>query len=427
MQKPNFLSKPNLQKVTKSLVDAGGEWRVVGGAVRNYLLGRKVSDIDLVCTLSDTQIIDALSKNNIKYLQIGRAFGVIQAVFSSEEYYEIACLRRDVETDGRHAKIEPANNFAEDSKRRDFTINALYMDDEGNISDYHNGRADIDKRLLRFVGVPAKRIEEDYLRILRLFRFQAELPEFTTDSEARDACYQHGQGLCKISGERLCQELRRWLPAPYAYDALQNARPIFKFLPEPLPKITQNIAIVPKIQALLKGVVLNDDQLSHDQLSHDRRFLLIVASLYHGVAGVNAAQLQRVLRLSRQAEKTLNYLLTREGFYHEADAIAMLYEQLDMSGKDLSLAHLLLHQISDDRLSTEKFAELRAIIEAWQSSDFPLKAKILLREGVAKNKEMGIILNGTRKWWARGGCVATDEQCLAYAKNIRDKLKTQKR
>ena len=416
MQKPNFLSNPNLQKVTKSLSDAGGEWRVVGGAVRNYLLGRDVSDIDLVCTLSDTQIIDALSKNNIKYLQIGRAFGVIQAVFSSEEYYEIACLRRDVETDGRHAIIEPAKNFAEDSKRRDFTINALYMDETGNISDYHNGRGDIDGRLLRFVGAPAKRIEEDYLRILRLFRFQAELPEFTTDNDARDACFQHGQGLSKISGERLCQELRRWLVAPYAYQALQNARPIFKFLPEPLPQITHNIAIIPKIQDLLKDTELNDDQLNDTQLNNNRRFLLIVACLYHGVTGVSAPQLQRVLRLSRQAEKILNYLLTQKGFYHAPDAIEMLYEQLDRHGADLLLSHLLLHQACDDTLPSEKLNALYAIIEAWQAPIFPLKAKLLLREGVAKDKEMGIILNSTRKWWARNGCVASDEECLAYAK-----------
>ncbi len=408
MQKPNFLSKPNLRKVTKSLSDAGGEFRIVGGAVRNYLLGRDVRDIDLVCTLTDIQIIKALRKHKIRYIQIGRAFGVIQALFSSEEYYEIACLRRDVTTDGRHATIAPAKNFAEDSERRDFTINALYMDEDGNISDYHSGRADIERRLLTFVGNPATRIQEDYLRILRLFRFQAELPEFTTDKDARDACFQHGEGLCKISGERLHQELRRWLPAPYAYDALQNAVPIFKFLPEPLTQLTQNIARVPKLQAVLHGRELYDTQ----------RFLLILAGLYHGMAAVKASQLQRVLKLSRQAEKTLNYLLTQPHFYHEADAIKILHETLDKEGKDLALLHLLLHHALDDSLPAEKLNQLYAIIETWQSPDFPLKAKILLHEGVEKNKEMGIILNKTRKWWARGGCVATDEECLAYAKTI---------
>ena len=408
MQKPNFLSKPNLRKVTKSLSDAGGEWRVVGGAVRNYLLGRDVRDIDLVCTLTDTQIINALRKHKIRYIQIGRAFGVIQALFSSEEYYEIACLRRDVTTDGRHATIAPAKNFAEDSERRDFTINALYMDADGNISDYHNGRADIERRLLKFVGEPAKRIQEDYLRILRLFRFQAELPEFTTDDDASDACFQHGQGLCKISGERLHQEFRRWLPAPYAYDALQNALPIFKFLPEPLPQITQNSARVPKLQAVLRG----------KELTSEQQFLLILAGMYHGMADVKASQLQRVLKLSRQAEKILAYLLTKEQFYHDADAIETLYEQLDSNGKDLALLHLSLHHALDDSLSPAKLNQLYSIIESWQSPDFPLKAKILLHQGVEKNKEMGIILNSTRKWWARGGCVATDEECLLYAKVI---------
>ncbi len=406
---PSFFQNLNFCKVIHCLQQSGGQWRVVGGAVRDHLLGRIINDVDIVCDLSDDAIVESLTAENIKILQIGRAFGVVQAVFPGQEKYEIACLRRDIETDGRHVKIMPAKNFNEDSVRRDFTINALYMDEEGSISDYHNGIGDIDKRILRFVGTPKTRIEEDYLRILRLFRFQAELSDFKIHPDSLEACYQYGQGLKKISGERICQELRCWLLAPYAEKALKNALPIFAHLPQPLPSIAQNFEQFSRLQKLLSDypMVTFDEQM---------RFLLILAMLHAGKYPFDLSdKLQKTLKLRNQDKKFLSYIFICEDYYQADDSWQNLNQQLDSYGVNLVRAHLFYCQVRGMNLSFSRMAEFLKKINTWQVQEFPLTAKKLLTEGVEKGKNLGIILNQTRIWWARGDFVANQQDCVSYA------------
>ena len=405
---PDFLHNSDLRKVTQCLTHGGGQWRIVGGAVRNHLLGLAVSDVDIVCNLTDAEILDALAQENIKTLQIGRAFGVVQAVFPHQQF-EIACLRRDVETDGRHAVIAPAKNFAEDSERRDFTINALYMDGDGNISDYHDGLADIKNRVLRFVGNPQQRIEEDYLRVLRLFRFQAELPDFTVDTASLQACLNDGQGLKNISGERIYQELYRWLLAPHALQALRAGRKIFDFLPEPLNVLGEQVMYLESLQNLL---------VEHPKitLAEPLKFLTILAVLYGRHRASDLARgLKTQLKLRNQDEKTLHYLFTTANFFIASDASQMLNERLDNDGADWVMAHLLVQQTLHNAIEPELFQQYLQKISTWQAQIFPLKAKDLLAEGVEKNEKLGIILKQTRQWWARDGFVANQAECLCYA------------
>ena len=144
--------------------------RIVGGAVRNYMIGEEISDFDLSCRLSPEKILDILQKNQIKAIPTGIKFGTITAVIKNK-CFEITTTRKDVKTDGRHAVVEYTTNFEVDAQRRDFTFNALYLDFDGNLYDYFNGLNDLKNGIVRFIGNAEDRIKEDYLRILRLFRF----------------------------------------------------------------------------------------------------------------------------------------------------------------------------------------------------------------------------------------------------------------
>ena len=144
--------------------------RIVGGAVRNFLLNKKITDYDLSCKYTPDEILDILNNNNIKALTIGKDFGTITAIINHKSF-EITSTREDIQTDGRHAIVKYTNDFRIDAERRDFTFNALYLDFNNNLYDYFNGVEDLKNGIVRFIGNPEERIKEDYLRILRLFRF----------------------------------------------------------------------------------------------------------------------------------------------------------------------------------------------------------------------------------------------------------------
>ncbi len=146
------------------------EIRYVGGCVRKIIKKEKVDDIDLATNLNPNQICEALKKDNINYHKTGIKHGTITALID-DYYFEITSLREDVETYGRHADVKFSTDWKKDASRRDFTINAIYSDIDGNLFDPFNGKGDLEKGIIKFIGEPEKRIQEDYLRILRYLRF----------------------------------------------------------------------------------------------------------------------------------------------------------------------------------------------------------------------------------------------------------------
>ena len=146
------------------------EIRYVGGCVRKIINKEVVDDIDLAVNLKPGEICDALKKNKIKFYESGISHGTITALINNDKF-ELTSLRKDVDTDGRHAKVEFSNDWKEDASRRDFTINSIYADKEGNLFDPFNGKKDLKNGDVNFIGDSEKRIKEDYLRILRYIRF----------------------------------------------------------------------------------------------------------------------------------------------------------------------------------------------------------------------------------------------------------------
>ncbi len=214
---PAFLRDPDLRAIGQAL---DGRFRVVGGAVRNALLGLPITDIDLCTPWPPDAVLGRLAAAGIKAVPTGLAHGTVTAVPKGGSGYEITTLRRDVVTDGRHAQVVFTEDYAQDAARRDFTMNALSVDADGLVFDYFGGAEDARAGRVRFVGAPDRRIAEDYLRILRFFRFHAQYGR-TPPTRGHLAALARGRdGLDTLSGERIRQEFLKLLTAPGAAGAL---------------------------------------------------------------------------------------------------------------------------------------------------------------------------------------------------------------
>ena len=211
-QKAPWLFEPRLQTVFDAIEAAGGEARVAGGAVRNALMGEDVGDVDLATTLVPEATMEALEDAGLKAVPTGIDHGTITAV-SDATGYEITTIRDDIETDGRHAVVRFGTDWKRDAFRRDLTINGLYCDRHGEVFDPLGNLDDVKARQVRFIGDAGERIEEDYLRILRFFRFFAQYGAGRPDAEGLKAVTRLKKGLERVSVERIWMELRKLLAA----------------------------------------------------------------------------------------------------------------------------------------------------------------------------------------------------------------------
>ena len=214
----NFISK-DIKDLTKNttankifdainLYSSESEIRYVGGCIRKIINKEKVDDIDFATNLEPKQVCEALKKNDISYFESGIDHGTITAI-DDEFKFEITSLRKDIFTDGRHAKVEFSKDWKEDASRRDFTINSIYSDKDGNLFDPHNGKKDLENGKVNFIGSTDKRIKEDFLRILRYVRFFLNYSKQPHDPEVVKKLKMNIQGISKLSKERLLDELKK--------------------------------------------------------------------------------------------------------------------------------------------------------------------------------------------------------------------------
>jgi len=184
------------------------EIRYIGGCVRKIINKEKIDDIDLAVNLNPTDVCTALKQENIKYYESGIEHGTITALINNRKF-EITSLRKDVDTDGRHAKVEFSDSWKEDASRRDFTINSIYADIEGNLFDPFNGKKDLENGKINFIGDVETRIKEDYLRVLRYIRFYLNYSKNKHDPRIIKVIKKNLSGLSKISSERLLDEFQK--------------------------------------------------------------------------------------------------------------------------------------------------------------------------------------------------------------------------
>ena len=198
------MNEASVRTLLDALADGGIAARFVGGCVRDWVLGRPISDIDIAVDKPPETVMKALEAADIKVVPTGLKHGTVTAIVKSRPF-EITTLRRDVETDGRHAIVAFTDDWREDASRRDFTFNALYADRAGTIYDYFDGQTDLKAGRVRFIGDPEQRIAEDRLRVLRFFRFHARFGKPPFDGPSFDACRRNAATVNGLSGERVAQ------------------------------------------------------------------------------------------------------------------------------------------------------------------------------------------------------------------------------
>ncbi len=217
-----FYKSPKTKKIFHILnAENKKQAMFVGGCVRKYMLNEKIDDIDIATTLTPDEVIKKFENSDVKVKKTGIEHGTLTLVFEDQKF-EITTLRHDISTDGRHANIEFTENWREDSERRDFTINAIYLDQKGKVFDPQLGLEDLKKNKVKFIGNPNTRIKEDYLRILRFLRFSIQYRSFDISDQTQKAIKLNLNGITKLSKERLYGELEKIIQLKNFYDLFKN-------------------------------------------------------------------------------------------------------------------------------------------------------------------------------------------------------------
>ncbi len=374
---------------TRTVMAALGEARFVGGAVRNALLGTSVADIDIAVPLRPEQAQARLMAAGIKVVPTGIDHGTVTAIIGSRAF-EITSLRRDVETDGRHAVIAYTSDWSEDAFRRDFTINALYADADGEIFDYATGVEDLIAGRVRFMGDAATRIAEDYLRILRLFRFHAWYGKGDIDAEGLRASADARSYLAKLSGERIAKELLRLVEAP-APGGVLRVMAAAGILPELLPGALN----VPRLEKLTE--IERDNFFAADPL-------LRLAALLPDDTKIAEETAER-LRLSNAARARLVTALADAGNTGSDRIVSYLSVRevrklLYRIGAPAFRDRVLLKWSGAPRgAAAIQWRMLLAMGDAWERPRFPLTGREVMLAGVPEGPLVGRILAEVEDWW----------------------------
>lgn len=371
-----------LPTLTAALDPEGeGLARLVGGCVRDRLLGVPVSDIDLATRLLPEEVIKRLNAAGLKAIPTGLAHGTVTAMVDGRPF-EVTTLRRDEATDGRHATVAFTDDWAEDAKRRDFTINALYSDPQsGEVFDPVGGAADLHPPVVRFIGDADARIQEDYLRILRYFRFFARFGG-EADAMALSACGRHKKGLMALSRERIAAELLKILSATDPSGALAAMESIDLFSAF-LPDYRDGSA------AAMRDLVVAE-QLLNATASAPRRLSLILPANAVRVRAI-AAQ----LKMSKAMGDTLATLAeARTALVEGAKPLPALFYT---HGADAMRDALLIHRGA--ALTAEEWAQW----SAWQHPTFPIKGGDLIARGVPTGPLVSQTLRAVESEWVREG------------------------
>lgn len=385
-----------LPSVLAALDQEGEETRIVGGALRNRLLGRPVHEIDLATTLLPESVIARATAAGLRAIPTGIAHGTV-TVLAGKQTFEVTTLREDIATDGRHANVLFGRDFRADALRRDFTMNALSMTRDGRLFDYTGGFADIAASKVRFIGEPLRRIEEDYLRILRFFRFSAEFGEGSLDSEGRLAAIRRRDGLARLSRERIHAELMKLLCARRAASVCADMcadgllHPLIASVPHPA-RLRRAMANVPPQDPLLRlaalCVFLPEDaarlrlrlRLSNAEGERLERGAAALVTLHGLNEPPKPAELRRMLfRHGRQASRDAIILAqadARTGYDGEWERARDFLQDIEEPRLPFSGADFIARGLTEGRAIGVALKELQA---RWIEADFPTDPADLAR------------------------------------------------
>lgn len=404
---PASLTSQEARHIITTLEQAGGEPRFVGGCVRDTILGQPPGDIDIATSLRPETVIKLLSSPEVKVIPTGLEHGTVTAVMNKKPF-EITTLRRDMECFGRHAIVEYTDNFEEDAARRDFTINAMYCDLAGNIYDYFDGYTDLLKGVVRFVGNAEARVQEDFLRSLRFFRFFARFGKPPMDMEALAAITLYAASLASLSGERVQKEMLGLLAVPRLDNVMETMAESRVLDPIALPckqftALNELLMLEEKPYPLQRLAILLRtlaDPPSHAHIlaerwrlsNRDKAILLQLVSLpSQMVASLSLAEQKKCLRTVGKA--------------------------LFMPSVEIAWAEFLAKEKRDGEKLDPAFSRMLDLAETWDIPVFPIKGKDLLELGFSEGKQVGEALTKAENWWEAEDYRPSRAEVLAYIKN----------
>jgi poly(A) polymerase len=385
---PGWLSEGPVRGLIDALEASGEEARPIGGAVRNWLVGRPDGDIDIATTALPGAVSVVARELGFKVVPTGIDHGTVTVVADGVGY-EVTTLRADVETDGRRAVVRFGRDWREDAARRDFTINAMSLGANGQLHDYFGGRKDLAAGLVRFIGEPLARIREDRLRILRFFRFHAQFGRGEPDAEGLSACIAERDGLADLSRERIRAELLKMLTSEGAADVLQV------------------MADAGLLHRLTGGVAVP---------STLRRLAAIEAT-----AGVEASAARRLGALAvlvrEDAERLRARLALSNEEYRRLDAIGSGWHGIDPARGEPA-GRIALFRVGPraflDRalvafarsaapINRPDWLALLTLPQRWKAPSLPVSGEDLMRAGLAEGPGIGTALAWIRQAWMEAG------------------------
>ena len=384
-------------QVMRALTAEGDAARFVGGCVRDALVGRPIRDIDIATPLSPQRVTALLKKARLKAVPTGIDHGTITAV-ADKTGVEVTTLRLDVETDGRRAKVAFTDDWQADAARRDLTINALSAGADGKVHDYFGGLDDLAAGRVRFVGDPRQRITEDYLRLLRFFRFHADYAAGTFDEAAVAAAKELAPNLKSLSGERLRQETLRLLTARRGVEVwgeMLSGGIVQHYLPW-----ATSLDRLRAVAELEQRHGLTPDPI--------RRLAALTMT---GCGG----EVTETLKLSRaEGDRIIALDAPRDPF--DGSSLHAVHRQIYAWGNDGARDRLLLDWA--EHVDAASSATALAEIERWPRPRFPLKGADIVKLGVAEGPRIGEILAKIEGWWIERDFTPDRAACLVFARNL---------
>tara|TARA_Y100000816_G_scaffold269818_1_gene233055 strand:- start:431 stop:1678 length:1248 start_codon:yes stop_codon:yes gene_type:complete len=402
-----FYKSENIKQIFKILNEGSKEQQAmfVGGSVRKYLLNQKVDDIDIATTLKPEEIIKKFENSKIIVKKTGIDHGTLTLVLNNK-HFEITTLRKDISTDGRHASVLFTDNWEDDSKRRDFTFNAIYLDQNGKIFDPHSGINDLKNKKIKFIGNPDERIKEDYLRILRFIRFSIEYSNFDFEKETLRAIQKNLSGITKLSKERIYSELKKILKLKNFYEIQKNndflkifnlVFPEFKYLER-----IKNLSAVSK----LKPEISNKNN--------------ILASLL--VDGTNNHKyFSQKYNIENETKDHLNFcaknfkeIQANKNFFKKD-----LTKNIFIFGKEKVKSLLFLINVIKKNQKNDELIKNMSKIENTSIPEFPITGEYLLDKGIKSGKKMGDAIQEIKNKWLENNFNLDDEQLAKTIKKFK--------
>ena len=365
--------------------------RFVGGCVRKAVCGENVDDIDLATSLEPNEVKEKLIKADIKVFDTGISHGTVTAILNNKKF-EITTLRQDISTDGRHANIKFTSNWEQDSSRRDFTINAIYADIEGRVFDPLNGLSDLKNGIVKFIGPAEERIQEDYLRILRYFRFFLQYSKTDHDQHVIRSIKKHINGLNKISNERIFDELKKILKTEKIYnlfsdrtsgEIIQNIFPQFKYYKKLKILKSLNKKLYEKYdQCLILALLIIDELNDYEYFCHKYKTSKSIRN--------------RLKNISENFENFKN-----KKFFSTENIKKLIY----FTNKDFVIDLLLFSVCTNHKIKAQEIENLIDYVNSCKIPKFPISGDYLKKYGYKTGQGLGKKLKSLEEKWIKNNFI----------------------